>query len=199
MNKKCSVYREILYQKRTSGRIKFTQKELAETLGISVSTVFHALKTARDASIVRVTGRFFIVQDYRKLLYLFATERNLKKDILLELRLDAGVYDIEACMPPTSTFGLYSAARFLLPAMPVEYDHVYVYAEQKDIAQIRERVRALASHTKKERFPNFFVIEKDSLFGRYAQPLPEQVFVDAWNASEWYAKDILAKLEEILV
>ncbi|MBI4253093.1 winged helix-turn-helix domain-containing protein [Candidatus Uhrbacteria bacterium] len=198
MNKKCAVYREILYQKRVHGQIRFTQKELASTLGISTSTVFNALKSARDTSIIRVTGRFFVLQDYRKLLYLFATERSLIKDMMFSLRLEKGSFDIEAAMPPAIAFGLYSATQFLLSAMPTEYDHVYVYADRNTCAEIRDRVRVWVSKKNSGLAPNFFVIEKDPLFSRYPQPLLEQVFADIWNAPEWYAKDILPKLEELL-
>lgn len=200
MNKKCAIYREILYCKRTAGKIRFTQKELAQTLGISTSTVFHALKTARATSIIRVTGRFFVLQDYRKLLYLFATERNLTKDIADSWHLEGSPFDIESVMPPSVSFGIYSAARFFLPTMPVEYDHVYIYARAEDIELVRARVGqfTLSNGTEKKGAKNFFIITPDPLFSRYTHPLFEQLFADVWNAPEWYAKDILKACEEYI-
>lgn len=196
MNKKCAIYREILFSARTKKQIRFTQKELAFSLGISTSTVFHALQTARAASITRVTGRFFVLQDYRKLLYLFATERNLKKDVIYSGHLDKASFDIEAVMPPGITFGLYSAARFLLPSMPVEYDHIYIYSTSEEVDVTLARIGE--KEIKKNSPHNFFIIKKDKFFDRYPQPIPEQIFVDMWNAPEWYAKDILASLEQLL-
>lgn len=200
MNKKCAIYREILARKRTAGHIRFTQKELAQTLGISTSTVFHALKTARDTSIIRVTGRFFVLQDYRKLLYLFATERNLTKDIADSWHLEGSPFDIESVMPPGVRFGLYSAARFFFPTMPVEYDHVYIYARTEDIESVRLRVEQFIPKdgNEKKGSKNFFIITPDPLFSRYAHPLFEQIFADVWNAPEWYAKDILKACEETI-
>lgn len=201
MNKKCSLFREILFQCRTRGTIKFTQKDLAQSLGISVSTVFHALRKAREANIVRVTGRFFVVEDYKKLLYLLATERNLSKDIIYKTFIDEKPANIEALMPPQIAFGLYSAARFLLPATPAEYDHVYIYASKENLNEVFKRIHPSMSTLEKKNkhtSPNVFVIEMDSFFSRYPQPLFEQIFIDIWNAPEWYAKDFLKTLEETI-
>lgn len=200
MNKKCAIYREILYRKRTAGQIRFTQKELAQSLGISTSTVFHALQTARDTSIIRVTGRFFVLQDYRKLLYLFATERNLKKDIADSWHLDGSPFDIESVMPPFVNFGLYSAARFFFPVMPVEYDHVYIYARPEDIGSVKTRIGKYMPNNGDEKrgVKNFFIITPDPFFSRYTHPLFEQIFADVWNAPEWYAKDILKTCEKYI-
>lgn len=197
MNKKCSIYREILFQRRVNGKIRFTQKELSETLGVSVSTVFHALQTPRFSHIVRVTGRFFVLEDYRKLLYLFATERTLEKDIIYKTYIQKTRNEIEAIIPPNTSYALYSGFSFLYNSYPADYDHVYIYAQKDALLQIIDRLRDSSSSQKKQgsKSANFFVINADPLFSRYPQPLFEQLFVDIWNAPEWYAKDFLKKLE----
>ena len=43
--------------------------------------------------------------------------------------------------------------------------------------------------------PNFFMIQPDPWLSKYPQPLFEQLYIDIWNAPEWYAKDFLKELE----
>lgn len=82
MLKKEVIWREILVQARLNKKKKFTQKELAQKFGFSLSTVFNALKTPRQNYSIKVTGRFFTLENYQKLLYLWANEHSLKRDII---------------------------------------------------------------------------------------------------------------------
>ncbi len=178
--------------------IKFTQKELAGQFSFSLSTVFNALKTLRNANIIKVTGRFFILEDYKKLLYLWASVRNLKKDIYYSAFIEGNVDKIEGNIIPGAFFGLYSGFKFLYKpsekrSIPSEYDHIYIYLEKEKLPFLLERIKI---KEKKSTYPNFFVIEPDKWFSEYPQPIPEQIFVDIWNAPEWYAKDFIKVLEE---
>ena len=80
MTKKEAIWREILFQRRQNGIIKFTQKALAHKFGFSLSTVYHALKLPRACYAISVTGRFFTLENYKKLLILFASQRKLQKE-----------------------------------------------------------------------------------------------------------------------
>ncbi|MBI4114849.1 MAG: hypothetical protein HY445_03340 [Candidatus Niyogibacteria bacterium] len=192
MTKKEIIWREILVECRQNRKIKFTQKELAEKFGFSVSTVFNALKAPRAANSITVSGRFFILEDYRKLLYFWATERAFEKDIIYQSALQGSIKEVEAVMPPHVRFGLYSAFRMGYRKEPAEYDHLYVYAGKERVDAIRERI---ADKEFKSSSPNFFVLESDSWLRTYQDPIFEQIFVDIWNAPEWYAKDFLKELE----
>lgn len=199
MTKKEVIWREILFQKRQNNTIKFTQQELAKKFSFSVSTVFNALKSLRQANIIRVTGRFFVLEDYKKLLYLWASTRNFKKDIYYNMFINEETAKIEAIMPPETIFGAYSGFKMLYAGIPAEYDHVYVYLEKKDLAKFFERVSDIAQDTHRISHSNLFILEPDQWLQNYPKSLLEQLFVDIWNAPEWYAKDFLKALEDKII
>lgn len=195
MSKKEAIWRDILAQFRLQKRTLFTQKELAAHFGFSTSTVFHALKSLREAGIIEVSGRDFRLISYKKLLLFWASHRTFQKDIWFHARIDLEPKALEAALPPFVHFGLYSAFAFIYHDAPADYDHIYVYAATEQLPTIRER---LSDPDQMSKNPNFFILKKDSWFARYgAMPL-EQMFVDIWNAPEWYAKDFLKRLEEKL-
>ena len=213
MVKKEVIWREILFQKRQNNIIQFTQKELSKKFGFSISTVFNALKPLRQANIVRVTGRFFVLEDYKKLLYLWASLRNTKKVIYHQLFIGGETAKTESIMPPEAVFGLYGGFKVLYNFIPAEYDHIYIYLKKADLSKLTERVSGLVedgSRTRprgpaarsrlvrdgRGRNHNLYVLEPDPWFEKYPQPLFEQLFVDIWNAPEWYAKDFLKTLED---
>ena len=200
MTKKEIIWREILFQARKNKKNRFTQKELSQKFGFSLSTIFNALKVPRQANIIEVRGRFFLLRDYKRLLYLWASARSFKKDLIYQTYVKE-VNRFEGDMPPEISFGFYSAFKFLYKTIPVDYDHVYVYLNPQDIKNISQRLR-LNKNSKiaKNVYPNFFILAKDKWQDTYGKTLlPEQIFVDIWNASEWYAKDFLKKLEEELL
>lgn len=195
MSKKEAIWREILCQARVNNQVIFTQKDLAADFGFSLSTVFNALKVPRESNIITVSGRNFRLDSYQKLLYLWASYRNLTKEIIYRARLELDAKKIEAAMPPFVEFGLYSAVSFRLGRMPADYDHVYVYIEQEKVPQLITR---LPDADVKPKIPNFFVLKKDIWLSRHKEIPLEQIFADIWNAPEWYAKDFLKALEDKL-
>mgnify|MGYP003395742825 FL=1 len=52
MTKKEIIWREILNQAIENKKIEFTQKELAQKYGFSLSTIFNALRVPRSANAV---------------------------------------------------------------------------------------------------------------------------------------------------
>jgi len=76
------IWREILTEALENHQSYFSQKELAQKFKLSTSMVFHALKKPRNLGAIKVGGRGFELLDWEKLLFLWATERNLKKDII---------------------------------------------------------------------------------------------------------------------
>lgn len=195
MTKKEVIWREILFQSRQNKKNKFTQKELAKKFGFSISTVFGALKIPRDSHAVNVTGRFFVLEDYKKLLYLWASMRSLKRDLYYSGFINERMGSMEGTVPPETLFGLYSAFKLLYSTIPAEYDHFYLYIEEEKLPLFLERLSDTPSKTT---YPNFFILKPDTWLRRYPQPLFEQLFVDIWNAPEWYAKDFLSALEKEL-
>ncbi|KKS38259.1 MAG: hypothetical protein UV01_C0004G0061 [Parcubacteria group bacterium GW2011_GWA2_42_14] len=196
MLKKEAIWREILIQARMNKKAIFTQKELAAYFGFSLSTVFNALKVLRAANIISVSGRNFRLESYQKLLYLWASFRTFRNDLAYSARIALDPKKIESSVPPDSDFGLYSASVLLYHIEPADYDHIYLYADEARIAEIFERFPGADLSSKN---PNFFILKKDQWLTRYAEMPLEQIFVDIWNAPEWYAKDFLKNIEDKLL
>jgi len=188
MTKKEIIWREILYQGIEKKSRQFTQKKLASIFGFSLSTVFNALKIPREIGAVRVTGRYFILQDPEKLLYLWATHRNLKKEILYKTQIKkASVFEIEGMMPPEIIYGAYSAFRKRFKEVPADYDKIYIYA--KKINEIKKRFPP------KKGYENLIVLQSDPFLKKYGKITTlAQTFVDLWNLPEWYARDFYLDL-----
>jgi len=185
MTKKEIIWREILFQAIERKNRQLTQKDLAAKFGFSLSTVFNALKAPRQTGVIKVTGRNFHIIDIEKFLYLWATARNLRKDIIYQTRADLPVFDIEGQMPPLVVYAAYSAYRFKFQEAPADYDKVYIYA--LDLEEIKKRFAAVKTKTS-----NLIVLKEDEFIKNYGQTATlAQTFVDLWNLPEWYAKDFL--------
>lgn len=183
MTKKEIIWREITYQALEKRVFKFTQKELAEKFGFSVSTVFNALKIPRQSGAIKVSGRFFEVVDKEKFLTIWATLRNLSKEIIYQTRVDLPVLKIVGQLPEEVILGGYSAYEQRFKEAPADYDKVYIYA--KDLSEIKKRFPF------KKGVANLIVLKIDNYLRFYKQlPLP-QLYADLWNFKEWYAKDFL--------
>lgn len=190
MLKKEIIWREILHEIIKNKKRRFTQEEIAKKYGFSLSTIFNALKIPRDANLVRI-GRGFEVLDAEKFLYLWATNRNLKNEIIYQTHDDKNVFQIEGEMPAEVIFTAFSAYRKRYNEAPADYDKVYVYINDDKLEKI------------KKRFPwqkgpaNLIVLRPDDFLKNYGGIAPDvQTFADLWNLSEWYAKDFLNALKE---
>jgi len=190
MNKKELIWREILFSAIEKKKFDFTQAELARKLGVSLSTVFNALKIPRTSGAVRVTGRNFSVIDAEKFLYIWATQRNLPKDIIYKTNVLESAQKIEGRMPEGIIFGGYSAYVLKYKDAPADYAKVYVYAEEDKLEEIRKRF------PEKKGEANLFILKSDSRLRQFGSIAPDvQSFVDFWNMGDWYAKDFLNALK----
>lgn len=191
MTKKEIIWREILFQVIKNKKVEWTQKEIAQKYGFSLSTVFNALKIPRQSGALYVGGRGFKVQDTEKFLYLWATFRNLKKDIIYQTNVSKKVQEIEGEMPPNVIFAAFSAYLKKYKEAPADYDKVYVYSNEKEIAEIKKRFPF------KKGYSNLIILKADPWLKNFGKITPDcQTFVDLWNLPEWYAKDFLNALKE---
>lgn len=189
MLKKEVIWREILHETITNKKRQFTQEGIAQKYGFSLSTIFGALKIPRDANLVRI-GRGFEVLDVEKFLYLWATNRNLKNEIIYQTRADKNVFQIEGEMPPEAIFTAFSAYRKRYGEAPADYDKVYIYISEDGFRKIKERFPEQKGPA------NLIILRPDDFLKNYGGIAPDvQVFVDLWNLSEWYAKDFLNALK----
>lgn len=183
------IWRELLFEAIEKKNRQFTQKDLANRFNFSTSTIFQALKIPRKMGAVRVTGRFFVLEDPEKLLYHWASVRSIEKDVIFTGYVALPIFTIEGNMPADVIFAGFSAARKILGVSPADYDKVFVYA--KDIDHIKKRF-----DFKKGRV-NLIVLRSDPFLSKYG-PLTtlSQTFVDLWNLPSWQAKEFVRALKE---
>ncbi|MBU2635280.1 hypothetical protein KJ841_02295 [Patescibacteria group bacterium] len=189
MFKKEVIWREILFQAIEKKKNKFTQKELAVKFKFSLSTVFNALKIPRQVGAIEVKGRFFTILSIEKLLSIWGTLRNLKKEIIYKTKVDLPILKIEGEMPKSVIYTAYSAYRLKFNQAPADYDKVYIYT--KDLKEIEKRFPF-----KKGR-ENLVVLQSDKFLSKYGSIPPlAQIYVDLWNLKDWYAHDFLKDLKK---
>jgi len=193
MRKKEIIWREILFQALENKKTEFTQKAISQKYGFSLSTVFNALKIPREANVVG-GKRGFKIREIEKFLYLWATFRKIKKDIIYQTGVKKGVFEIEGEMPPEVIFAAYSAFLKKYKFAPADYDKVYVYIEEEKLAEIKKRFPS------QKGYQNLIVLRADRWLKNFGKITPDcQTFVDLWNLPEWYAKDFLNALKEKII
>lgn len=192
MKKIETIWHEILHQSLYRKQFRFTQQDLARKFSYSLSTVNHALSIPDRIGAIRKESKFFILSDYHKLLYYWASKRNLSSDIIYSTHYEDIVSEIEGLAPPEVTFGLYTAARKILGEPPADYDCVYFYSLPSDLTSLQNRFPQTSIKRK-----NIIVLKGPPLlfeYGHYTS-LP-QTFVDIWNLKDWYGRDFTLSLEE---
>lgn len=191
MSKKEIIWRYILIEALEKRKATFTQKDLAQYFHFSTSTIFNALKAPRKMGAIEVTGRFFRLIDAEKLLLLWATHRNLKKDISYTTHSDDPPLIIEGNMSHDVVFGAFSGYRLKYNEAPADYSVVYLYSE--NLEELKKRFPP------QKGYQNIFVLKPDVYLKSYGKITPDvQTFVDLWNISEWYAKDFRDALKDKL-
>lgn len=191
MTKKEIIWRDILHQAVENKKIEFTQKDLAKKYGFSLSTVFNALKIPRKAGIINVSGKGFKIEDIEKFLYLWATVRNLNKDVFYQTNVSKSVREIEGEMLPEAIFGAFSSYFKKYREAPADYDKVYIYMDKEKLDEIKKRFPP------QKGYYNLNAVAADDWLKKFGDLTPDvQTFVDFWNLPEWYAKDFLNGLKE---
>lgn len=196
MFKKEVIWRELLYQAIEKRQFQTTQKELAQLFNFSLSTVFNALKVPRAVGAVEVSKRGISVRDIEKFISLWATVRNLKKDIVYQAQSGCSAYETERLMPNGIVWTAYSALRLKFPEkpLPASYDKVYVYALSPVLEEIKKRF------PKNKQEPNVYVLKSDPWMKQYGDiATSAQILTDLWNMPEWYATEFYKMyMQEVL-
>lgn len=191
MTKKETIWRHILHEALTRRTDVLTQKNIAEQFHYSTSTVYNALKIPRELGAIEVTGRFFRLRDFEKLLLIWATQRYITRDIIYQTYVDMTPQKIEGSMPANTIFGAFSAYRLKYEESPADYDAIYVYS--KNLESIKQR---FPKEKNRKKNPNLFVLKADEFLENFGTITPDvQTFVDLWNLPQWYAKDFLEALK----
>ena len=190
MKKIEQVFREILYQAIEKKNRVLTQLGLSKKLGFSLSTTNLALKKLTKMNSVRIGKMNFKIIDIRKILYYWASIRNIEKDIIYETRIEMPIREIERAVPDI-IYAAYSAYKFRFKDVPADYSEVYIYVDENELKQIKKRFPE--SENKKN--PNLFILKKDENMQYGKTGTIAQIFVDLWNLKSWYAADFLKALE----
>lgn len=192
MKKIETILHEILDEALYKGNFKRTQQEIAAKLGYSLSTVNHALNIPTQIGAIRKESKFFVLQDFKKLLYYWASVRNLARDIVYATHVNLPVLQIEGQALPDSIYACYSAARHLLGEPPADYAAVYFYIKAEQLPHFQERFPLDTTAA-----PNVFALRSPQNFRHTKEGTTLiQTFVDIWNLKDWYAKDFIRALEE---
>jgi len=190
MKKIETVWCQLLFDTLEKRETHFQQQILAKKLGLSLSTVNHALKNLRQMGAVTIGGKGGLVADYEKILMHWANHRRLNRDIVWRQKLAGPVLEIEGLLPPGSYLGAYSAVRHWFGEAPADYSTVYVYHRQP------EKVI--------ERFSGQLGKETELICLKLMPEIPlrqetttlAHAFVDLWSLTDWMAKDFIDRIEE---
>lgn len=187
-----TIWHHLLFEAVQNHQFKHTQKDLALQFGFSLSTVNHALHAPSRIGAVRKETKFFVLASFQKLLYLWASLRNLKRDLIYQTYSPAPVNEIEGLAPPQAIYAGYSAAKRILGEPPADHSQVHLYLPPKFLPDFQQRFPLLQNQP-----PNVFVLKTDPQISQYGQitTLP-QTFVDIWNLPDWYSHDFTQALEE---
>jgi len=190
MKKIETIWHHLLWLALEKREFKHTQKRIAEYFGYSLSTVHLAVKQLALVGAIDIRGKFFVINDAKKILLYWATHRNIQKSVLYETHVDQPIQEIEGLIPFDAIIGGYSAVKYILKELPSDYSKVYFYMDEERIEEVKKRFPKVAG------ISNVFVLKaysKQDLYGK-STSLP-QTFVDLWNMHDWYAKDFLQELE----
>ena len=190
MLKKEWVYREILYQLQIKNNF-FSQKNLATVCSTSIGNVNKAIKPFVNMNAIDKKHFGFRVIDPRKMLFYWASNRKLEKDIVYQTFVDMSVRAIEKMMP-SCLFTAYSGYKFMFNTTPADYAEVFAYMTHETLEKTIERFPKI--HEK----PNLIILNMDDHLARFKKIPLAQLFVDLWNINTWYAREFLNELEGVL-
>src|SRR3989344_2606330 len=93
------VWRELLYKAIEQKDPYFSLTKLAQKFDLSTSVVSHAVYPLRELGIAEVGKRSSKIIDSEKLLFFWATRRNIKKDIIYATHSQLSVVERETSLP----------------------------------------------------------------------------------------------------
>lgn len=193
MKKSEWIFREILFQCLEKKQFSQTQLSLSKKLGISLSTANNAIAPLEAMGAIIKMPRSFKIVDAKKILLMWATKRNLLKDITYQTRAEMPIEQIERNMPSGIVFGGYSAYKFRTKDVPADYSEVYVYANEAELTELKKRFPERSGP------PNIIVLKADEHLKETSTGGTcslANMFVDFWNMKTWYAKEFLQAIEK---
>jgi hypothetical protein len=182
------------------------QQEVASLLGVSTSTVHHALTVPRRTGAVEVGKWGFRVADRMKLNVIWAVFRNLWRDVILDVWTDRPPGKTEGLVSPFEgvRFTGPSAFKFAFGYVPSDYDHVLAYVPRELVGEIVERSGANISGEFREKsarrsrhVTRLTLLEPDPRLPPDEVPV-SQMYVDLWQLPVWWATEFTKRIEEMV-
>lgn len=194
MKKIETIWHHLLHEALLHKRYQYTQQEVARQFGYSLSTIHHALAIPSEIGAIRKESKFFILRDFKKLLFYWASVRHFERDIFAAAFSEGPVAAIEGLALPGSFIACYGAACHYLEEAPADYAKVYWYISEEEKNKIEKR---FPKSPRAKEYPNVFFLRRPDILPRYGSYTTlVQTFVDIWNLSDWYSKDFYRALEE---
>ena len=104
MKKIETIWHHLLWQALINKKFSHTQQELAKEFGYSLSTIHLAVTKAADIGAVRIGSKSFAVENAKKLLYYWASLRNLGNCVRYSTYYEGRLSKPkENCQPEAST------------------------------------------------------------------------------------------------
>jgi DNA-binding transcriptional MocR family regulator len=181
------ILREMLHRYYTNGERFFSQKELAESCGLSLGTVNPLIKKLERMRIVECRPLGLRLLDPERALVYWAAERDFFKDVTYSTFTPDNVSEVESVVKSIGLLTAHSGYKLIFGKVPFEYSCVFVYAPADEIKK---------RYGPREGSPNLFVLHPDDHLKKLSQegtvPLV-QLYVDLWQMGELRG----ALLEEI--
>ncbi len=176
MKKIDRIYREILHRHYTTGARFFNQKEIARVCGLSLGTVNPVVTKLEQIGVLERKPLGFRLIDARRLLVYWAATRDLSKDIVYTTFSPSRISEIEQVLSTMGCLTAYSAYKWFMKRMPVDYTQVFVYASPETVSQ------TFKPSPRRKR--NIIVLASDEHLLRLSEhgyvPLV-QAYVDLWQ------------------
>jgi DNA-binding transcriptional regulator YhcF (GntR family) len=204
MNKKCLAYRYIAEHALADKKMKFTVRGIASDLSVAPDTISNAAAPLKRTGAIDMQRRYFTLINFEKLLAIWAVARNFDRDIEYKTYVARrSTAEIEDMLPSGIAYTNYSGYTKLFGNAVSTYSEVYAYATEQAVEEIKKRFpKNLLS--KGSDYGNLIILRPDYVLSKRimgkalqgsAVSMP-QLYVDLWNAKEWYAYEFLRRLKE---
>ncbi|MEM2886126.1 MAG: hypothetical protein QXF24_08575 [Thermoproteota archaeon] len=174
------IYRELLVRSLSKASL-VRQEEVASRCGVSLGLVNKTVKKLEAAMAVEPTRSGVRVLSPARLLNLWATERDLRKDVWQSFRLDP-VAQVEKSLPKEALVTAFSGWRAASGRMPSDYDRVYFYVTDAERFDLWLRFR---KRNVRKANPNVFAlrVEDEHLVRTSARGIVcvPQIYVDIYS------------------
>jgi len=169
---------------------RFSVAEAAQAAGAAPSAARVACQAGRQVGALVYDRRGWQIRDVHKLLLVWAVRH--RQHVVGRLSLAESVSAVEGEMLPTALFSGPSAVKLYQNVLPSDYTEVWVYLAPAEWLALRARYADRVVRPA-QAVSTLVVWARDAWD---PDPLPwEQVYVDLWTSSHWWAEPYWRYLE----